>query len=158
MAKNKIILVLTLMFAFASLYKCAESNLTLDNAFEMIDYLSNNKNVFLNESKSTKRVQNLSLLNELKAISQNMEGQRFYKNLGQKMIIIISPFLLLLGGIGNPLCIVVLMRKRPANPTILYLCLLAAFDFLVLYTGLLRQVNKNFFINISAFYYDKFWD
>ena len=145
MAKNKfILLVLTLAFVCVRLNECAESNLTHDNTLEMIDYLSNNKNVLLNETKSTKRVHNLSLLNELKMISQNMEGQRFYKNLGQKMIIIISPFLLLLGGIGNPLCIVVLMRKRPANPTILYLCLLAAFDFLVLYTGLLRQVKTNF--------------
>jgi len=43
-------------------------------------------------------------------------------------------------GIGNPLCILVLIRKRKTNPTILYLCLLTAFDILVLYTGLLRQV------------------
>jgi hypothetical protein len=78
-------------------------------------------------------------MNELKSINQILKAQKFYKNLGQNMIITLSPFLLLLGGIGNPLCIIVLIRKP--NPTKLYLCLLAACDFLVLYTGLLRQVR-----------------
>ena len=141
MANNKMFLyvVLSLTFLFISLNGCAETNSTIGKALESLDYMH------INESKQTKRAHNISLINELKLINQIMEAQKFYKNLGQKMIIIVSPFLLLLGGIGNPLCIIVLIRKRQTNPTILYLCLLAAFDFLVLYTGLLRQVKIQFF-------------
>ncbi len=66
----------------------------------------------------------------------------FYTTLGKQISLIISPILLVIGGIGNPLCIAVLIRKRKSNPTIVYLCLLAAIDFLVLFTGLLRKYLK----------------
>lgn len=66
----------------------------------------------------------------------------YYNKLSHKMRIIISPILLIIGGIGNPLCIIILLRKRKPNSTIIYLCLLALIDVLVLYTGLLRQYLK----------------
>lgn len=66
----------------------------------------------------------------------------YYKMLSHKISLIISPILLIIGGIGNPLCIVILLRKRKPNSTIIYLCLLAVFDILVLFTGLLRQYLK----------------
>lgn len=69
----------------------------------------------------------------------NKSQMEFYKNLGKKMNLIISPILLIIGGLGNPLCIIILLRKKGKNPTVVYLCVLAAFDILVLYTGLLRQ-------------------
>jgi hypothetical protein len=53
-----------------------------------------------------------------------------------------SPLLLAFGGIGNLLCIIVLARKSKNNPTIIYLCLLAGMDMLVLFTGLLRNYFK----------------
>ena len=70
-------------------------------------------------------------------------NQLFFKQLSKKMSLFISPILLGLGGIGNPLCIIILIRNKQKNPTIIYLCLLAAFDFLVLYTGLLRLYIKD---------------
>lgn len=66
----------------------------------------------------------------------------YYKRLSHNMSLVISPILLVIGGIGNPLCILILLRKRRANSTIVYLCFLAVFDILVLYTGLLRQYLK----------------
>lgn len=62
--------------------------------------------------------------------------------LGTDMWYVISPLLLAFGGIGNLLCIVVLARKSRNNPTIVYLCLLAGMDMLVLFTGLLRNYVK----------------
>lgn len=70
------------------------------------------------------------------------ESRLHYLKLGKTLSLVVSPILLVIGGIGNPLCILVLTRKRQSNPTILYLCLLAATDFLVLYTGLLRNFIK----------------
>lgn len=69
-------------------------------------------------------------------------SRQYYSKLGKTISLIFSPILLVIGGIGNPLCIAVLIRKRQSNPTIVYLCLLAAIDFLVLYTGLLRKFLK----------------
>ena len=68
--------------------------------------------------------------------------RKFYIKLGRKLFLVISPILLSLGGIGNAICIIVLARKSKNNPTIMYLCLLAVFDMLVLYTGLLRNYLK----------------
>lgn len=58
---------------------------------------------------------------------------------GTDMWYFFSPLLLAFGGIGNILCIIVLARKSRNNPTIVYLCLLAGMDMLVLFTGLLRN-------------------
>ena len=66
----------------------------------------------------------------------------YYKRLSHKLSLVISPILLIIGGIGNPLCIIILLQKRKPNSTIIYLCLLAVVDVLVLYTGLLRQYLK----------------
>jgi hypothetical protein len=73
------------------------------------------------------------------------ENREFFIDLGRTLSLFISPILLLLGGLGNPLCILILLRKNYHNPTIVYLCLLAAFDCLVLFTGLLRQYLKDAF-------------
>ena len=80
----------------------------------------------------------------------------FYQKLGKNLTAIISPILLIIGGLGNPLCIAVLLNKKKRNPTVIYLCILAIFDFLVLFTGLLRQYinqiwNKDI-RNISSFF------
>src|SRR5262249_37477770 len=78
----------------------------------------------------------------------NVDEQRlraFYWRLGNNLSFIVSPILLALGGLGNPLCIVVLLKKYRTNQTVIYLCILAAFDFLVLYTGLLRQYLRETF-------------
>lgn len=72
----------------------------------------------------------------------NNTTDSYYKNVAKQMMLIVSPILLVIGGIGNPLCIVILLRKRKPNSTIIYLCLLAVFDVLVLYTGLLRLYLK----------------
>lgn len=86
--------------------------------------------------------------NELTQVYENLttekndpffETKKFYKNLGRKLILVISPILLIIGGVGNPLCIIILLRKKATSPTTAYLCVLAGFDVLVLYTGLLRQ-------------------
>lgn len=79
---------------------------------------------------------------ESKEALEITQSRLYYLKLGKTLSLIISPILLVIGGIGNPLCICVLIRKRQSNPTILYLCLLAAIDFLVLYTGLLRNFIK----------------
>ncbi|KAK3600679.1 hypothetical protein CHS0354_029543 [Potamilus streckersoni] len=55
----------------------------------------------------------------------------------------ISPCLLVLGGVGNILCIVILTNKKTrGSSTAVYLTSLAVADLLVLYTGLLRQWVK----------------
>nr|QVK45704.1 G protein-coupled receptor [Proales similis] len=63
---------------------------------------------------------------------------RFYADLGKHLNLFISPVLLLLGGLGNLISIVVLMRKNATSSTVLYFCVMAIFDTLVLFTGLLR--------------------
>ncbi|KAK3600677.1 hypothetical protein CHS0354_029541 [Potamilus streckersoni] len=62
----------------------------------------------------------------------------------------VSPFLLVLGGVGNILCILILTKKRSrGTSTAVYLTALAVADLLVLYTGLLRQwVKYQFEIDI----------
>lgn len=62
----------------------------------------------------------------------------YYRKLGQNLNHIVSPILLTLGGIGNLLCILLLFKRKSKNPTLTYLCILAVFDILVLFTGLLR--------------------
>ncbi|KAL3869226.1 hypothetical protein ACJMK2_041934 [Sinanodonta woodiana] len=58
----------------------------------------------------------------------------------------VSPCLLVLGGVGNILCIVILTNKRTrGSSTAVYLTSLAVADLLVLYTGLLRQWVKFLF-------------
>ncbi len=75
-------------------------------------------------------------------IKERETDRLFYSKLARQINLIISPILLIIGGIGNPLCIAVLIRKRQKNSTIIYLCLLAAIDFLVLFTGLFRKYLK----------------
>ena len=77
--------------------------------------------------------------------SEQASRRAFYVYLATLLKMTISPILLLVGGIGNILCIVILVKKKPLNSTVVYLCLLAAFDFLVLYTGLLRLFLKQTF-------------
>ena len=88
--------------------------------------------------------------------NENQEIFAFYQNLGNKIIAILSPILLVIGGVGNPLCIAVLLNKKQRNSTVVYLSILAIFDFLVLYSGLLRQyVNQiwnNDIRNVSSFF------
>lgn len=79
---------------------------------------------------------------QLAAKEEHRRQVTYYKRMAKKMSIIVSPILLVIGGIGNPLCIMILLRKKKPNSTIIYFCLLAVFDILVLYTGLLRQYIK----------------
>ncbi|KAL3869225.1 hypothetical protein ACJMK2_041933 [Sinanodonta woodiana] len=62
----------------------------------------------------------------------------------------VAPCLLVLGGVGNILCIMILTKKRSrGTSTAIYLTALAISDLLVLYTGLLRQwVKYQFEIDI----------
>ena len=71
--------------------------------------------------------------------TNKIELALFYESLGHFITAFLSPILLIIGAIGNPLCILILIRKSKKNSTVIYLCILAIFDFLVLYTGLLRQ-------------------
>ncbi|CAF0955573.1 unnamed protein product [Brachionus calyciflorus] len=90
--------------------------------------------------------------NKTISISDNREIYKFYENLGNKMTAILAPILLIIGGVGNPLCIIILLKGKRKNPTVIYLCILAFFDFLVLYTGLLRQyINETWNYDIRNF-------
>ncbi|RNA41013.1 FMRFamide receptor-like [Brachionus plicatilis] len=98
---------------------------------------------------------NHSTFNLLKAnFTENNESNKneltlYYESLGNIMTAILSPILLVIGALGNPLCILILLRKKKRSSTVVYLCILAIFDFLVLYTGLLRQyVNQIWNIDI----------
>lgn len=96
------------------------------------------------EIDNDNRELNLNLLANKTAANFQRELS-YYKRLSHKMRLIISPILLIIGGIGNPLCIIILLRKRKPNSTIIYLCLLALIDVLVLGTGLFRQYLKEIF-------------
>lgn len=96
-----------------------------------------------------------STFNLLKVnLTENNESNKneltlYYESLGNIMTAILSPILLVIGALGNPLCILILLRKKKRSSTVVYLCILAIFDFLVLYTGLLRQyVNQIWNIDI----------
>jgi hypothetical protein len=105
-----------------------------------LDYLLN-----LNLSEGLNKTSQLDSITSKvtpRVLSNNPE---FYKQMGKTINIVIAPILLTLGGLGNPLCIIVLTRKQKQNPTAIYLCVLAAFDFLVLYSGLLRLFLKDAF-------------
>jgi hypothetical protein len=84
--------------------------------------------------------------------SLNLE---YYKSLAKKMNLLVAPILLVVGGIGNPLCIAILLRKKEINSTIVYFCILAVFDILVLFTGLFRQYLKEI-ANIDVREYSSF--
>lgn len=73
----------------------------------------------------------------------------FYESIGHLITAFLSPILLIIGALGNPLCILILIQKSKKNSTVMFLCILAIFDFLVLYTGLLRQyMNQIWHIDI----------
>lgn len=109
-------------------------------------YSNNSNNLdYLSTSYSNSTHMSPFFSNETSPSSNPSSEYDFYRKLGKLINIAISPILLTLGGIGNPLCIVILTQKQKKNPTTIYLCFLAAFDFLVLYTGLLRLFLKDAF-------------
>lgn len=94
------------------------------------------------QQQQQRKRSNLTIEHLSNVTSISTQELEYYKRLSHNMSLVISPILLVIGGIGNPLCILILLRKRRANSTIVYLCFLAVFDILVLYTGLLRQYLK----------------
>jgi hypothetical protein len=115
---------------------------------------SNNLDYLLSSVSNSTQI-SLFSSNQTSPITNQKSEYEFYKRLAKLINITISPILLTLGGIGNPLCIIILTQKQKKNPTVIYLCFLAAFDFLVLYTGLLRLFLKDAF-NIDIRIYSSF--
>jgi hypothetical protein len=100
-------------------------------------FLINKTNSLEHEQTSTAAVTSYAIKNITNSTLEDPNEilkKAFYEMLGRNLIIIISPILLALGGIGNPLCILILLSKKNKNSTVIYFCVLAAFDILVLYT------------------------